>query len=225
MEAWVVVEDLVGVEVALGVVEVVEEALTEAWVAVMETGSAPTRHVETTTSHGGYSATGVQHHATVQVDRVDLIMGGRLECEVACGAGLEEAVVVTVGVVEEAAQWVDVAVEAPWEVEDHPWVAAEVDLGQAVEALVVVDLCVVDLAGTEVTEEQGLTRKWPVKCFSPLAAFVAPLCLLTCINSTSCSSPSQIVCIKTFSRTILHVEHDVLLSHCVVFCKLCIIPQ
>lgn len=225
VEAWVVVEDPVVVEVALGAVEVVEEALKGAWVAAMETGSAPTRHVATTTSHGEYSATGAQHRVTVRVDRVDLITG-HLECEVACGAGHVEAVVVTVAVAEAAAPWVDAGVVAPWAVEDHQWVAAEVALGQAVEALVVVDLCVVDLGETEVIEEQGLTRKWPVKCSSPLATFVAPFCLLTCIDSTSCSSPSQIVHMKTFSRTIPHVEHDVLfLSHRLIFCKLCVIPH
>lgn len=163
MEAWVVVEDPVVVEVALGAAEVVEEALMEAWVAATVTGSAPTRHAGTTTSHGEYSATGAQHRAMVQVGLVDLIMGHQ-ECEAACGAGPVEAVVEIVVVVEAVAPWVDEVVEVPWAVEVHLWVAAEVALDQDVEALAEVDLCVVDLGETEVTEEQGRTKKCPVKC-------------------------------------------------------------
>lgn len=78
--AWVAVEgpgvDEVAPEAAEAVVEeAVEVVLIVAWVAVTETGNAPTRHVATTTFHGVFSVTDVQPHAMVLAGLEVPIMG------------------------------------------------------------------------------------------------------------------------------------------------------
>lgn len=59
---------------------------------------------------------------------------------------------------EEDHPWVDEAVDRPWVEVAPQWVAAVVDLGQVVEALVVADPCEVDPVVTEATEEHDHTR-------------------------------------------------------------------
>lgn len=86
MVAWVAVEGPVVEgevpEEAAALEEVVGVVPIMAWVAATETGSAPTRHVATTTFPGVFSATGVQHHVMVRVGREVPTMG-RQACEVA----------------------------------------------------------------------------------------------------------------------------------------------
>lgn len=87
MVAWVAVEGPVVEEVVPEEAAAPEEAVgvvpTEAWVAVTETGSAPTRHVATTTFRGVYSATGVQPHVMVVLVGLEVPTMDHQACEVA----------------------------------------------------------------------------------------------------------------------------------------------
>lgn len=86
--AWVVAEAPVVEEVDLEEEEAaaaevaVEVVLMGAWVDVMETGSAPTRRVATTTFHGVFSATGVQPHVTVALVGQEVPIMDHQACEV-----------------------------------------------------------------------------------------------------------------------------------------------
>lgn len=165
--AWVAAGDLVaGPGVAPGVVVAAVVAVavdpTVAWAAATVTGSAPTRHVGTTTSRGGCSATAAQRLVTV---RVALVVPTALEARPGCGAACVVAPVVaaeaTGAVHVEGVPWVG-AVEAvaPWAAaaEDHPWVAVGAALALVVAVLAVGVQCGAAPEGTEETGERGLTR-------------------------------------------------------------------
>lgn len=85
--AWVVAEAPVVEEVDLEEEEAAAEVAVEvvlmgAWVDVMETGSAPTRRVATTTFRGVFSATGVQPHVTVALVGQEVPIMDHQACEV-----------------------------------------------------------------------------------------------------------------------------------------------
>lgn len=87
MVAWVVaeapvVEEVVPEEEEVAAEVAVEVVLMGAWVDVMETGSAPTRHVATTTFRGVFSATGVQPHVTVALVAREVPIMDHQACEV-----------------------------------------------------------------------------------------------------------------------------------------------